>query len=234
MIFQDRTGSNLNRKKIKIISQTPTEIIADIERADTPIIEGTTINASVFNTFQNEIDTANTKAQNAHDLATSASNSATTALSKATEVEANLNTLINSGGQSTNPYPVGSIYTSVKTTSPASLFGGSWEIIKDRVLVGAGNNYSLGDAGGATSHNHTLTSAYAKFYYNNINEANRIVFKSKDGLEAYTTNYQSGNLSSAASYITNTVTSGTVIGGNADTTSSMPPYLAIAMWKRIA
>ena len=72
MIFNDRQGTNLNRKRLTIISQTPTEIIADIERADTITQEGTKINASVFNAFQNSIDTAASNATDALSQATSA------------------------------------------------------------------------------------------------------------------------------------------------------------------
>jgi microcystin-dependent protein len=52
-------------------------------------------------------------------------------------------------------YPVGSIYMSVVSTSPAELFGGTWEQLKDRFLLGAGDTYTAGDTGGAA--NHTLT-----------------------------------------------------------------------------
>ena len=38
-------------------------------------------------------------------------------------------------------YPVGSIYMSYSSTSPASIFGGKWTQIKDRFLVGTGNSY---------------------------------------------------------------------------------------------
>ena len=34
-------------------------------------------------------------------------------------------------------YPVGSIYISAASTSPADMFGGTWEKIKDRFLLGA-------------------------------------------------------------------------------------------------
>lgn len=54
-------------------------------------------------------------------------------------------------------YPVGSIYMSVAATSPATLFGGTWEQLKDRFLIGAGGSYSAGATGGATAH--TLTVA---------------------------------------------------------------------------
>ena len=52
-------------------------------------------------------------------------------------------------------YPVGSIYISVNSTSPASLFGGTWEQLKDRFLLSAGNTYTAGSTGGEA--NHTLT-----------------------------------------------------------------------------
>lgn len=45
-------------------------------------------------------------------------------------------------------YPIGSIYLSVGTTSPATLFGGTWEKIEDRVLLGSGTKYTLGNTGG--------------------------------------------------------------------------------------
>ena len=35
-------------------------------------------------------------------------------------------------------YPIGSIYMSVNDTSPASLFGGEWERLEGRFLLGAG------------------------------------------------------------------------------------------------
>lgn len=42
-------------------------------------------------------------------------------------------------------YPVGSIFQTVSTTSPAALFGGTWEqIASDRVLMGASRNHAAG------------------------------------------------------------------------------------------
>lgn len=71
-------------------------------------------------------------------------------------------------------YPVGSIYMSVNTTSPATLFGGTWEQIKGRFLIGTGsndantttywgsyaaaaNNFPNGELGGEATH--TLSTA---------------------------------------------------------------------------
>ena len=61
-------------------------------------------------------------------------------------------------------YPVGSIYMSINATSPATLFGGTWEQIIDRFLYSA--NSEIGKLGGASavtlstdnlpSHNHSM------------------------------------------------------------------------------
>ena len=59
-------------------------------------------------------------------------------------------------------YPVGSIYMSVVDINPAELFGGTWEAMSGRVLVGAGVsdfdiNYVAGTKGGSRSR--TLSSS---------------------------------------------------------------------------
>lgn len=53
-------------------------------------------------------------------------------------------------------YPIGSIYMSVASTSPETLFGGTWAQLKDRFLLGAGDTYTAGDTGGNATH--TLTT----------------------------------------------------------------------------
>lgn len=39
-------------------------------------------------------------------------------------------------------YPIGSIYMSVKNVNPATLFGGTWDKLEDRFLLGSGSIYS--------------------------------------------------------------------------------------------
>ena len=49
------------------------------------------------------------------------------------------------GGTAPDPYPVGSIFQTVSSTSPAALFGGTWEqIASERVLMGAGSGHAAG------------------------------------------------------------------------------------------
>ena len=54
-------------------------------------------------------------------------------------------TLHLAGGTAPDPYPVGSIYQSTDPTSPAALFGGTWEeIASNRVLMGASRSHAAG------------------------------------------------------------------------------------------
>lgn len=54
-------------------------------------------------------------------------------------------------------HPVGSIYMSMNATEPSVLFGGTWERIKDRFVLAAGDSYETGATGGEAEHKLTLT-----------------------------------------------------------------------------
>ena len=47
-------------------------------------------------------------------------------------------------------YPVGTIYISTTDVNPSTFLGGSWAYIKDRFLIGAGNDYTVKQQGGVT------------------------------------------------------------------------------------
>lgn len=50
-------------------------------------------------------------------------------------------------------YPVGSsIYMNVNSTSPSSLFGGTWAQIQDTFLLAAGSTYAASSVGGEAEH----------------------------------------------------------------------------------
>lgn len=53
-------------------------------------------------------------------------------------------------------HPIGSIYSSTAATSPADLFGGTWERIKGRFIWGIDDGENAGDTGGEATH--TLTA----------------------------------------------------------------------------
>ena len=66
-------------------------------------------------------------------------------------------------------YPVGSIYMSVNNVNPSTMFGGTWQQIKDRFLLACGDTYANASTGGEASHeltanempshNHSYTKA---------------------------------------------------------------------------
>ena len=47
-------------------------------------------------------------------------------------------------------YPVGAIYLSTSEVSPGTLFGGTWQRLKDRMLIGAGDVYKAAATGGSS------------------------------------------------------------------------------------
>ena len=63
------------------------------------------------------------------------------------------------GIQIDNIYPVGSIYMSVNSTNPGSLFGGTWVQITDTFLLCCGSTYAAGATGGTTTHSHNATTS---------------------------------------------------------------------------
>lgn len=131
-------------------------------------------------------------------------------------------------------YPVGSIYMSVNNTNPGTLFGGTWEQIKDRFLLSAGSTYTAGNTGGSATHTHTLTNGYAQATYNWISNENRLVLNHKT-VGAYIANRYT--TTAAPSYIDQNlggITDAISLGGNTDSSSNMPPYLVVYMWVRTA
>ncbi|AAV30180.1 minor head protein [Lactobacillus phage LL-Ku] len=137
-------------------------------------------------------------------------------------------------------YPVGSIYISVNNVNPSVLFGGTWEQIQDRFLLGAGSTYSAGSTGGEA--NHTLTQSEIPSYPignlpeivpgNHGNWANRGIVASNLGETSPT---KPGVKSNG-----NGITSGTQYSymiysnGGSQPHNNMPPYLAVYIWKRVS
>lgn len=125
-------------------------------------------------------------------------------------------------------YPVGAIYMSVNSTNPGTLFGGTWEQIKDTFLLSAGDTYAAGTTGGEATHKLTVSEM--------PNHGHGIRFKN-----AWTaTGTGTGNWLNNAAYFYGDNTQYRDIegmvnwegGGGAH--NNMPPYLAVYVWKRTA
>lgn len=118
-------------------------------------------------------------------------------------------------------YPVGAIYMSASSTSPATLFGGSWTQLKDRFLLAVGDTYkSAGLIGGEADH--TLTVAEMPSHRHGASEGQFLAYTGSNGADTVSggTNFKSIQYTAY------------VGGGGAH--NNMPPYLAVYMWKRIA
>ena len=134
-------------------------------------------------------------------------------------------------GNSGYSYPVGSIYMSTNNTSPASMFGGTWEQVKDRFILGAGDTYSAGATGGEATH--TLTVNEMPSHTHNL----RTVTDSSPVTRWATSTSGDNYVGVVAS--NNTYNYGGNLIYNEDTGGSqahnnMPPYLAVYCWKRIS
>lgn len=136
-------------------------------------------------------------------------------------------------------YPVGSIYISVNNVNPSVLFGGTWEQIQDRFLLGAGSTYSAGSTGGEA--NHTLTQAEIPNYaignlatlvpVNHENWANGGIVATNMG-QTSTTKYglkENGNIMTSGIQYSYMIYS----NGGGKPHNNMPPYLAVYIWKRV-
>lgn len=142
-------------------------------------------------------------------------------------------------------YPVGSLYWSKKSTSPTTLFGGTWTQIKDKFILAAGDSYGEGASGGSASvtlsveqlpahthsawtdaqggHQHTLgVDTHGTDDPSNHNLDNTGI-GGHGGVQAYTSpNGSHGH----------NVGIGATGGGQAH--DNMPPYVAYYCWERTA
>lgn len=137
-----------------------------------------------------------------------------------------------------NVYPIGSIYMNVNSTNPGTLFGGTWEQIQGKFLLGMSSSYPAGSQGGEASH--TLTTAEMPSHgHNPANESGYYGFitNSQKAFEVGDMGVQSGSgrhypYASVAFDISRNSLTGTTGGGTSH--NNMPPYLSIYIWKRTA
>jgi hypothetical protein len=120
-------------------------------------------------------------------------------------------------------YPVGAVYISNKNVSPASLFGGTWNPIRDVFLLGAGNLYSGGVTGGSA------TVALNASQIPPHSHAISIVGGSSGSLTGLDQSKVGAPLKNAVSYYAATTAS----AGSGEAHPNMPPYKAYYMWERI-
>lgn len=138
-------------------------------------------------------------------------------------------------------YPVGSIYMSTNSVDPSTIYGGTWERIKGRFLIGADNTYNAGDTGGEASH--VLTKDEIPNYsIGNIPTAVPTDHDnwSNGGVRATNLGSTSNDKPGVQAGSGSSITQGTQLGWNINTNgggrahNNLPPYLSVYMWERKA
>ena len=127
-------------------------------------------------------------------------------------------------------HPIGSIYSSTAATSPADLFGGTWERIKGRFIWGIEDGETAGITGGEAAHTLTVdempTHRHPMYYYTN------------GGGVSSGSDYQGDRAVPLEQAVGSRETSWHQMfqaeaGGN-QPHNNKPPYLAVYVWKRTA
>jgi hypothetical protein len=124
-------------------------------------------------------------------------------------------------------YPVGSIYISVNNTSPQTLFGGTWEAIQGKFLLGQSSAHTAGSTGGEETHTLTIGE---------MPEHTHPMYSGNAGGNSEWTPDEGVYLVDS---VTQTKTTwwarlGMSYAGGGNAHNNMPPYLAVYMWKRTA
>ena len=127
-------------------------------------------------------------------------------------------------------YPVGSIYISVSNTDPTTIFGGTWEQIKDRFLLTAGDTYKSGSTGGEA--NHTLTKDEMPSHNHTGLDIDGVYVFGWDSGSVKGVDFYKQFASGLGASTGNRIETGYTGGGKAH--NNMPPYLTVYAWKRTA
>ena len=134
-------------------------------------------------------------------------------------------------------YPVGSFYISAKSTNPAILFGGTWEQIQGRFLLGRSSSYPVGSMGGEATH--TLTESEMPSHKGHLSsgisggapyeKGNYNGFLNSDIMTPYSDIGRGWNV-----YAGNEMHPASEAVGGGQAHNNMPPYLSVYIWKRTA
>ena len=130
-------------------------------------------------------------------------------------------------------YPVGAIYMSVSEEAPASLFGGTWEKLESRFLLGSGNGWGAGTRGGSASvtltEMHLPSNTIVELHNNTSSNLSYTADAVKD--ETITTD----RLVRYDLYMPVSEREDIGLGAyEQEAIDTMPPFYTVHMWKRIA
>lgn len=123
-------------------------------------------------------------------------------------------------------HPVGSLYISENSTSPAELYGGTWERIEGKFIMGASDTYPAGSTGG---------SATVSINKTNLPNVSLSVY-TQYAKKAYGDEYDVVSLANSHSDSSGTFsrTGRTESLGNGTPLNILPPYYSMYIWRRVA
>lgn len=140
-------------------------------------------------------------------------------------------------------YPVGTLYWSKNETDPAILFGGTWERIKDKFILAAGDSYLQGNTGGKANvaltvdqmpaHTHTRGSMNIKGTFSGHENNASDVFSVSETTEWHGNRNNNGHKRKITFDASKNWTGSTSSVGKGYAHDNMPPYIAYYCWERI-
>lgn len=145
----------------------------------------------------------------------------------------NVQVRIGSSFETVCPFPVGYIYQSYSSTSPANIYGGSWIAITGRFLycnsntsTGGANSHKLSE-NEMPSHNHQYTGSHGWDWlcYNGIANS-----RSENAPFGWVSDGQYGLMANDSYFIMSNVTA--VSKGGSAAHNNMPAYQTCYAWRR--
>lgn len=134
-------------------------------------------------------------------------------------------------------HPVGSLYISENATSPAELYGGTWEQIKDRFILAAGDTYPARSTGGEAAHALKINETPSHVHYVGAygNPGWQFKINGNVGIKMTANEYiLINNISVKNESITDNGFLGTSSVGEDEPHNNMPPYYSVYIWRRVA
>lgn len=122
-------------------------------------------------------------------------------------------------------FPIGYIYLSTSNVNPGQFFGGTWEPIKDRFLLLAGDTYKAGSTGGSATHKHTSPLTWLNQGNSNwVGTTNKYGFTKVKDRDIY------------AASVVKIVYDKTIekLAYNTSTENNMPPYIVVYGWVKVS
>ena len=129
-------------------------------------------------------------------------------------------------------YPVGSYFWSSEDKDPSTFLGGTWEQVKDKFLLAAGDSYAVGSTGGEAQHTLTVREMPEHRHFSDSFE-NGAPSGTKD-TGKYVTWVNHGTTSTNGPVGGNDGPVRTSNVGRSQPHNNMPPYIVAYCWHRTA